>query len=112
MIVGFDGADILRGEAGDDRLIDGKGVDVLTGGAGEDVFVFIQDRRLDTVADFQDGLDQIDLSDFSLLYSVDQLTMVQKGYGVMVTFGDDRLRIEAESGQLMVADLGADDFIF
>lgn len=112
VILGFDGNDTLLGGAGNDRLIDGAGVDTMTGQSGADIFVFRQDRRLDTVTDFQDGIDKIDLTDFAMLYSIDQLQFEQKPYGVLITFGDDRFQIKTESGQLQVSDLTADDFVF
>jgi Ca2+-binding RTX toxin-like protein len=62
------GADTLLGGAGHDRLIGGAGADQLTGGADADVFVFatgdapLSTGALDTITDFQVGLDQIDLS--------------------------------------------------
>lgn len=112
VIVGFDGNDSLFGGDGDDRIIDGAGVDTMTGENGADIFVFRQDRRMDNVMDFQDGIDKLDLTDFAMLYSIDQLTFVQKLYGVEISFGSDRFHIESENGQLLITDLTADDFIF
>jgi len=112
VIVGFDGNDTLFGGAGNDRIIDGAGVDVMWGESGADIFVFRQDRRMDSVMDFEDGIDKIDLTDFAMLYSIDQLMFVQKLYGVEVSFRDDRFHIEADSGILQVADLTAEDFVF
>lgn len=65
---GRNGADILLGGNGDDILIGGRGFDRLTGGEGADVFIFrsIGDaplgRRIDTIMDFETGVDRIDLS--------------------------------------------------
>ena len=62
------GADRLIGGTGNDSLNGGLGQDVLTGGAGADVFVFTSaaaagsGRTADTIADFQTGLDRIDLA--------------------------------------------------
>ena len=84
----------------------------MNGGAGADIFVFRQDGRLDTVTDFQNGQDRLDLTDFPLLHSMDRLDLIQKDYGVLVRFGLDRFRLEADMGQLMVNDLDAGDFIF
>ncbi len=112
VIVGFDGNDTLFGGAGDDRIIDGAGVDIMWGESGADIFVFRQDYRMDSVMDFEDGIDKIDLTDFAMLYSIEQLTFVQKLYGVEISFGNDRFHIEADSGILQIADLTTDDFIF
>ena len=67
VLAGGAGADKLFGGAGSDRLIGGAGKDLLTGGADDDVFVFnaVADsttKASDTIADFQDGIDKIDLS--------------------------------------------------
>lgn len=112
LIAGKDGNDTLDGMGGDDRIIDGAGVDTMTGGAGADVFVFIDDGRMDTITDFEAGTDKIDLRDFPMLYSMGQFDMIQKGYGVLITIGDDRFRIEADSSQLLISDLTTDDFLF
>lgn len=65
-IGGDAGNDRLVGGDGDDRLTGGSGADVLVGGTGDDVFVFTsiyhsRAANADTIADFQPGLDHIDL---------------------------------------------------
>lgn len=112
IMMGYDGDDTISGGDGDDTLIDGPGVDVLTGGPGADSFVFLEDRRMDIVTDFTPGEDRLDLSDFPLLHGIERLDFTQKLYGVLISYGDDRFRIEAEGTQLMVGDLSADDFLF
>ena len=112
VLLGFDGADTLNGQGGDDRLIDGAGVDTMEGGSGADTFSFVPDGRLDTITDFQVGVDKIDLSAFNMLYSIDQLTFVQRDYGVMIQYGQDRFRVEQENGQLRVEDLNPEQFVF
>lgn len=109
LLAGRGGNDTLLGGAGDDWLIDGIGADTMTGGTGADTFVFIDDGRLETVTDFTAGQDRLDLSDFALLYSMDRLNIVQKDYGVLIQYGDDRIRLE---GGVQANDLGADDFLF
>lgn len=112
MLAGYDGDDVLNGGAGDDRLIDGAGADTLFGGAGADTFIFRDDNRMETIRDFEPGTDRIDLTDFDMLYSMAQLQFMQKDYGVLITIGNDRLRLESEVGQIQVADLSDDDFLF
>lgn len=73
------GADVLWGEGGDDRLnggdgndtlIGGLGRDTLVGGAGNDLFRYLQADEIglsgERIADFQTGLDQIDLTALGL----------------------------------------------
>ena len=81
-------------------------------GAGADVFRFKPDARMDTVQDFEVGVDRLDLSEFFQLTSIDQLDFTQKAYGVLIEFDGDRFRIEQETGTLLIDDLSAADFLF
>lgn len=58
---GLSGGDILRGGDGDDLLDGGLGDDVYTGGAGADTFVLASGQGIDTITDFEVGIDQIRL---------------------------------------------------
>jgi Ca2+-binding RTX toxin-like protein len=69
------GDDRLRGGAGDDRLYGGKGddeleggsgADTLNGGAGVDTFLFAAGHGNDTIFDFTDNEDRLDVSKFGL----------------------------------------------
>ncbi len=59
VIRGGNGADNLNGEAGDDILVGGNGNDNLTGGDGGDIFVLRSGQGIDSVTDFEDGVDKI-----------------------------------------------------
>jgi predicted extracellular nuclease len=59
---GGNGRDSLNGGAGNDILVGGLGADRLTGGAGRDRFVYNSiNESSDRIADFEIGIDQIDL---------------------------------------------------
>lgn len=68
------GDDALFGGAGNDKLYGGPGADELAGGPGADAFVWARgsadanllylDPAVDTIADFESGIDQIDISHF------------------------------------------------
>ena len=59
---GGKGPDRLSGGPGDDKLDGGPGADTLSGSSGPDVFRFsVVDGRTDTVEDFDQDLDQLDL---------------------------------------------------
>ena len=55
-------SDTLDGGADGDRLDGGSGNDELMGGAGNDMFVFDTGDGTDTISDFTDGEDLIDLT--------------------------------------------------
>lgn len=61
---GEQGHDVVNGGGGDDRLDGGLGDDYLWGDTGADTFVFAQSGGTDTIGDFEDGSDLIDLSDW------------------------------------------------
>jgi Ca2+-binding RTX toxin-like protein len=68
VLAGEGGRDTLAGDTGDDTLAGGASGDQLTGGAGADVFLFtlaadsgVSGTARDTVADFQPGVDHLDL---------------------------------------------------
>lgn len=75
-ISGNAGDDTILGGGGDDELFGGGGTNVLVGGAGDDLlisglsgknrFVFMDDDSVDTVNDFSDGNDLIELIGFGL----------------------------------------------
>lgn len=60
------GDDELLGGGGFDRLQGGRGDDALTGGAASDVFVMRRRNDDDVILDFQNGMDQVDLTAFGL----------------------------------------------
>ena len=111
------GDDRMLGGPGNDRLFGGQGTDTLTGGPGDDrlaggpgndVFVFGPGDGADTVTDFGNGTDRIDLRAFDI-DSVDAVSM---------TAGDDGVTLDLpgpDGGTVLLAgldaSLSADDFI-
>lgn len=71
---GGQGDDALWGGAGNDWLAGDFGNDSLIGGAGADVFVLGRDRGVDTIFDFEDGIDAIALEPD---LTFDQLTLTE-----------------------------------
>lgn len=59
------GDDKLFGMVGNDRLDGGAGNDILTGGAGSDDFVFKKGYGRDTITDFKNNVDNIDLRSYN-----------------------------------------------
>jgi len=58
---GGDGSDILTGGKGFDTLNGGLGNDILIGGVGNDVFVLGAGLGIDTISDFTNGVDTVQL---------------------------------------------------
>jgi Ca2+-binding RTX toxin-like protein len=110
VIEGNAAANVLNGGAGNDILIGGGGNDTLVGGSGSDFFVFKVATNavgnLDTVIDFQSGLDKIQLSRsvFSALGTASTtLTQGQFWSGAGVVKGhdaDDRVLYNTSTGAL------------
>ena len=63
MLTGDGSANRLTGNKGNDVLAGLGGDDILRGSAGSDIFVFGADGGTDTVADYQDGIDLLRISD-------------------------------------------------
>ena len=108
--MGSAGDDSLLGAGGDDFLHDGGGDDRLTGGAGADVFVFDRDGCPDRIADFQDGIDRIDVSDWGRIYTAAALTITPTAAGAIVSYGSETLTITKYGNAALV--LTDADFVF
>jgi Ca2+-binding RTX toxin-like protein len=72
-LLGQAGNDSLAGDNGDDLLNGGLGSDTLLGGRGSDRFVLTAGDGTDTISDFKDGQDLIQLSSLSF----EQLSIAQ-----------------------------------
>jgi Ca2+-binding RTX toxin-like protein len=105
-LAGGAGNDVIDGRGGNDTIAGGTGDDLLTGGAGADVFDFGAGFGNDTITDFADGLDLLDLSDTGLAY--EDLTFSEDASGTT---------IDSSSGSIHLQDfslglLDQDDFLF
>ena len=58
------GDDEIHGGSGNDTINAGSGTDIVTGGSGADVFVIDANSETVIITDFEDGVDQIDVSAF------------------------------------------------
>lgn len=98
LVFGSDGNDALSGGSGDDRLYGGTGSDrvagctgsdSLYGGDGSDRFVFGAAAGSDHIADFQNGLDRIELHG-----TPHSLTITGVGAHTVVQCGDVTLTLD------------------
>ncbi len=100
------GDDLLVGNSGDDILFAGGGADTLSGGAGKDLFIIEADQQEDHILDFEKGEDQIDLSRWGRIYSIDQLGFETLADGIRLIWRDESLRItSAEFQPIAIEDL-------
>lgn len=117
-LFGQSGSDALRGGGGNDELDGGGGNDTIQGDAGDDImtgstgadsFVINDGDGADTITDFEDGTDVIDLSGHSVT-GFGQISSFQVGTSLIVQIGTGGETVVMENFQQ--ADLDASDFIF
>ena len=108
VLIGNEGANILSGGAGNDRLSGLAGDDLLIGGDGNDVFVFAAGTGTDTVADYRDGRDKIDVSGLESVDRFSDLTLTQVGSNTEIHHGEDVLILRGVS----LSALNGYDFLF
>ena len=99
---GTDAAETLEG---------GDGDDTITGNAGADTFAFAPGHGNDTITDFADGEDTIDLSAFAGITSFSDLTATQDGSDTVIDLsahGGGTVTLQGVSP----SDLDVDDFTF
>ena len=106
---GDNGGLVMWGNAGADHLYGGNGDDHYYGGGpdGEiDIFHMQADWGVDSIWDWEDGVDLIDLSGAGVT-NIDQLTIAMSGAFEIISFGDDQIFVQNAAGLL-----DADDFTF
>ncbi len=73
-LYGLDGDDIVNGGAGADVIFGNGGSDTLSGGSGADVFYFVAtDTGIDTITDFENDVDILNLQHFQFSSAQDVL---------------------------------------
>ena len=106
-LFGGDGDDTLFGNAGNDTLYGGGGNDTLGGGAGNDTFVFGLNRDNDTIKDFTNGEDRIDLTAIGGISGFEHLTVSQDGDDVVIAM--DSAATNVGTGTITLEDFSLDD---
>ena len=110
-LYGGEGNDTLSGGEDDDWLNGGSGNDSLTGGAGADMFVFEPGHGNDTITDYNDDEDLIDLTALTDITAFTDLTITASGNDVIIDLsgqGGRYIHIENTA----VNDLDEEDFCF
>lgn len=112
VINGQGGNDTLMGLGGDDLLRGGNGNDVLTGGEGKDQFWIasnILPTNVDTITDFQVGMDVIGIAGIDDASQFADLTILQTGNDSTIKLGD--LNLATVTG-IQANTLDANSFAF
>ena len=94
------GTTALYGGGGDDILVAGGpgGGAVLYGGAGRDIFVLSPSDTTLEVADYQVGIDRLDLTSMPGLRNLGQLTMTQTASGMDIAYLTTTIHVESADG--------------
>lgn len=109
LMIGNGGANGLFGEAGDDQLNGFGGNDVLSGGAGRDIFTFFANAGIDTITDFQTGVDRIVLGNgsFQGFAAIRAAMSMNNGSTVIqVNATDVLILLGVDMNSLVAADFG------
>jgi Ca2+-binding RTX toxin-like protein len=117
LLLGMSGNDEIHGEEGADLLVGLDGDDLLYGGSDADVFAFGEGSGHDTIADFADQQDRIDLTSLTTLHDFGQIlahssqsgadTVIDLGAAAGHAGGEDVLTLAGFD----MARLDASDFI-
>jgi Ca2+-binding RTX toxin-like protein len=102
---------LIRGNGGDNKLAGLAGTDTVFGGKGADTFIFHTGDGKDTVSDFKNGVDHLNLKSWSAITDFADLKahhLTVSGDDVVIHAGTDSLTIE----HMSKAELDASDFVF
>jgi Ca2+-binding RTX toxin-like protein len=105
-LFGENGDDTLFGSSGNDTLIGGAGDDFLYGGIDRDRFVFGDDGSRDTISDFEDRLDKVEITGFSGDFG--DVVLLSGPDFVIVEFGSSEIVVEG----VTLDEISARDFVF
>lgn len=105
-VEGAAGDDVLFGGDGDDRINGGSGDDIMSGGQGDDRFIFEAGWGHDTITDFANGSEKIDLRGIAGIDEVDDLTITDVAGGVLISFNGSTIKLDG----LQASDIDRPDF--
>lgn len=103
--------DVLYGNSGDDYIEFYGGNNVAYGGQGADLFELADSERPDginTIKDFKDGIDKLQIRNIEGLNSFDDLSFQQVGKHVVVSFDGEELAVLEK---IKLENINPDDFI-
>ena len=108
-LIGYTGNDTLNGGNGDDSLRGGAGNDILSGNAGADTFIFRTSWGNDTIKDFANGTEILDMRTIGITDITDlTITRGPGDSGVLITYGADSILLENR----VPSQMDPTDFLF
>lgn len=90
-LVGGGGGDTVIGGGGADDILGGGGNDMLTGGRGGDTFLFARRDGSDTITDFRQNQDKIEITSGATRFG--QLDIDQAGANVTISFAQTTITV-------------------
>ena len=109
-LMGSQIGDTLYGGAGSDKLDGNGGNDKLVGNSGADIFVLDAAMGTDTILDFQNGVDKLELP-ASIGFSDLSITSNTNGAGVSITDTTNNNELLAIVNGVSASGLDSDDFV-
>jgi len=100
LLIAGTGTSAIYGGAGDDILVAGGagGGAILYGGSGADIFVLSPSASTITIADYQAGLDRLDLTSFPMLRNLGQLVFAPSASGIDISYGTTLIHVLSLDG--------------
>ncbi|MDH6269886.1 Ca2+-binding RTX toxin-like protein [Rhizobium sp. SG_E_25_P2] len=108
---GNEAANRIKGLAGADQLYGNGGDDILTGGKAADIFHFASGDGKDTIMDYRDETDRIDVSEWTGITDIADLRnnhAVNQGADLLLSLGSDQILIK----NMQKAQMDGADFVF
>ena len=110
---GGTGNDLVEGGNHDDTLYGNEGADTLSGGNGDDTFVFVPFDGIDTVTDYTDGDDLLDVTAFAFTSFASDIQpfMIQSGPDVVIDLSFGAVTNSVTLENTLLANIDASDFL-
>ena len=99
LMAGLNGHDTLNGRGGDDVLVATDAAVTMIGGAGSDRFVLADTTFVQTIDDFEAGVDRLDLSALPFLRNSNQILVRETTSGAELYYSDLQIVIGSATGQ-------------
>jgi len=106
-------SDHIKGGKGDDIIDGGASRDWLRGGPGADRFIFGEDGSADQIDDYEHGIDIIDLSQYSLVNDMSDITLESRRWGGIIHVNGEMIILKTHDlERIEIHEWTEDHFIF